>query len=127
MSSNGLKISNSIPNSFKKQYVYNLELILHNNEIVHFNKIKSNTSTKLTTYEDKIKYSEVKEFIINIIVIDGNYHKYKLKDSFNIKNNFNSFRSNNIYIEFTNKNNNLDCSCHITEFPNKMLFTPPNY
>ena len=127
MFKNSLKINNTIPNSFKKQYIYELEIIFKNNEVKNFYKIDNNKSIEIISEDINIKFNLVKEFRFSVTIIDNIPIKYKLNNKIDTNNNDNTFKSLNLYIEFNNINGKLNSNCYVIESDHSLFLTPPNY
>lgn len=125
MLKNGLKIKN--PNFSNKQFIVDLELLYTNSVVEQITNIYSNNFFEVVKQDQDINYKNLKSFKITITVIDLIPVKYTLLNKINTDINFNSFKNNNIYIEFINLNNKLKCNCHILKNSNQIIFTPPNY
>ena len=127
MLKNSLKINSHIPNSSKKEYIYELNLILKDNQVKNFFKIHTDKFIEFDSDELNIDYNLVKNFNLNVTIINTTPRQYKFSNDIDINEQFNIFQSNNLYIEFNNKNNKLNCNCYVKENNTNLFLTPPNY
>lgn len=123
------KYSFNNPSFNDSSYLFNLKITFEDNKIENFTKIEKKKYSNLIELDDKILYSKIKSFKINIIKIPNLEKKdYILESDFNKDSNSFSKRSEDIYIEFTQNNNNLTiCNCYFVGVDfNSIFISPPN-
>ncbi len=115
---------------FNTDYLYKLEIIFNDLSKKEFVKLTKKKFIKILTFDKDVKYDNIKSFYIVIENLSQNT-TYSLSSNFEYNKdlNCNTFKNENIYLEFR-KNNNLqtECNCYLNAFDNNRIFvTPPNY
>jgi hypothetical protein len=109
------------------RYEFHLSIIDFENNIKSIKKIESKPHSKLIKFNDKIKFTDIKQFKIMIShEMDSSSLDYSLEGT--LDNNKTTYiqQNNNIFIEFTNNTNGYSlCSCSLTI--NNIFVSPPNY
>jgi len=127
MIKNSIQIGKNIPNTFDKQYIFDLNLIFNDGTQQKINKINNIKSIEMITTDMNINYNTIKKFSIKVSVIDLGINSYSLNNNLDLLKDSNTFQNSNLFIEFTNINNILLCTCYVIESNHFMFLTPPNY
>lgn len=123
------KFSFNLPPSDCQSYFFNLEINFFNGEKKTFKKIVDRKYAQLIDVEDKIKYSEIKNFSATVIKIPSHDSKQIFLNG-DINHNVSNFTQNgeDIYIEFSKNSLSLTlCTCYYigVDF-SQMFISPPN-
>lgn len=123
------KYSFNDPSFNDSSYLFNLKITIEDNTVKNFTKIEKKKYSNLIELCDNINYSKIKDFKINVIKIPSTEpNEFILESNFNNDTNSFSKRSEDIYIEFTQNNNNITiCNCYFigVDF-NSIFISPPN-
>jgi hypothetical protein len=132
-----IEISNKVKNNLNDPNHNNLkkfEIIveLKNNKTFKFYKNTNEKYCNIIQIIDKIKYNNIKTFELTIYDKLLDTKIYSIKEIFNNKTNdeFYILKNYEIYLEFLNINNFLNCSCFLKNKETDNIikfFTPPNY
>lgn len=123
------KFSFNLPPSDCQSYFFNLEINFFNGKKKTFKKIVDKKYAQLIDVDDKIKYSEIKNFIATITKIPNHDSKQIILNG-DINHDVSNFTKNgdDVYIEFSKNNLSLTlCTCYYigVDF-SQMFISPPN-
>lgn len=106
-----LKYSYNMNTDETSMYIFEVIINKKDNTYETIRKIKKNIMGKLLTKDDLISYDEIKNMEIQIMSIDNPENIISLIINLNQVNNI--ICTHNIYLEFDNKNNYLECKYNI--------------
>ena len=123
------KYSFNAPPSDSSNFYYELEILFENNKKKMFRKILDKKYADLIELHDKIKYSDLKSFKIEITKIPNRDNRsYIMKDKINKNLNHFSKKNDDIYIEFSKNNIGYTmCTCYYAGIDfTETFISPPN-
>lgn len=119
----------NVPPSDSSKFYYELEIVFEDNKKKMFRKILDKKYADLIELTHKIKYSDLKNFTIEITKIPNRDNRpYIMKDKINKNLNHFSKKSDDIYIEFSKNNIGYTiCTCYYAGVDfTETFISPPN-
>jgi hypothetical protein len=112
-----------------QNYLFELNIIMDNDEKKSFIKLESDKHCNLIFIKDQIKYNKIKKFNLCVKKIPDEYSlNYQMKGNINQDLTFYTQTNEDLFIEFSqNSNGFTNCNCTFTGIDfNKICISPPN-
>ena len=131
---NKIKYSKSLhsfsnPHNQIQNYLFELNIIMNNNEQRKFIKLESDKHSNLIFVKDQIKYNNIKTFVIYVKKIPDEYFSnYEMLGNINKDQSYFTKKDENLFIEFSQNSNGFTiCNCSFIGIDfNKICVSPPN-
>lgn len=112
-----------------QNYLFELNIIMNNDEKKKFIKLETNKHCNLIFIKDQIKYNNIKKFKIYVKKIPDDYSlNYEMKGNINQDMSFYTQQNENLFIEFSQNSNGFAiCNCTFIGLDfTKICVSPPN-
>ena len=111
------------------QYIYELTLIMKDNNKKIFKEICNMKHCKIITFSEMIPFNMIENYNLNITLVKFTTDIYNINNTFNNDEDMHIFKNDDIYIEFIQNNDKMtSCCCYLKVLDNTRVFiTPPNY